>query len=336
MPHTIDTDLYRFREQEPHEHGFAKVFDTELLPLLQQAEVARRALAQKIKNRMAFSTILVLIFLLVVEWTWGVGAMPLATIIGLSVLAVTVLPAFRYTCFYKREIYPIVARFLGLEYRPEGLNLLNKVDVKWTNRYISRLPFVRPHASGVLPFTAGLVGEDGFTGTLNGIPLSFEEIHLIGDKSTDFTFGFRAIAVLVELPVMLKGRVFVKSDRGVANWTHGKFPDMKTIRFDDTTFEAQYEVFAEDDAEARALLTQEAREVLMEMSALFDHRSIRLSFRGQEMFMVIPVKHNLFEVTSLFRSALLPGDIRLLLKKTWMLERLVGTLGQNLRGKPAA
>ncbi|MBI1364214.1 MAG: DUF3137 domain-containing protein [Proteobacteria bacterium] len=328
MAHTIDTELYRFTENEPHERGFAKVFDEEILPVLKEAELTRRRMVFKLQKRLGIASVVVLAWLLGAELMWGVGAMPLATIVGLSGLAVAIMPAFRYQCFYKREVYPVVARHLGLEYFPDGLNLLNMVDVKWTNRYISRLTFLRPHASGVLPFTIGLTGEDGFKGTFNGIPLAFEEIHMLGDRSVDLTFGFRAIAVLVTLPAQLGNRVFVKADRGFANWTHGKFPGMDTIRFDDDAFEEQYEVFAEDEAEARALLTPEARRILTEVAHLFGKSSIKLSFRGQEMFMVIPVRHNLFEVTTMFRSALLPGDIRLLLKKTAMLEQLVAALGR--------
>lgn len=77
----------------------------------------------------------------------------------------------------------------------------------------------------------------------------------------------------------------------------------KMIKLEDVVFSKKWNIFADDQVEARCILTPALMERLLEIKSLFKGELLNFSFFDNQLLISLPGA-NMFETTSLFRSAL--------------------------------
>jgi hypothetical protein len=81
-------------------------------------------------------------------------------------------------------------------------------------------------------------------------------------------------------------------------------PNMSKVIFENPEFNKKFKVYATDQVEARYLLTTVFMENVMKLKQLYHGKTVDLSFFDNNVLIAISTSKNMFETTSLFRSAL--------------------------------
>ena len=115
------------------------------------------------------------------------------------------------------------------------------------------------------------VGDDYFTGVYDGVGISIGEEKLLkvrrdsqNKESTRKVFG--GICILFEMNKKFKGRTVVLKDRGTFGNAFTKIQGLQTVRLEDSVFEKFFEVYSDDQIEARYLLTTGFMERMLKLN----------------------------------------------------------------------
>ena len=107
---------------------------------------------------------------------------------------------------------------------------------------------------------------------------------------------------LLQLNKKFEGKTVVLKDSGWLN-LFKKIGWPERVKLEDVSFERQFEVFSDNQIEARYLLTTAFMERMSEVKKAFQGKNIQFSFFNNKLLIAIETNHNMFEVSSLFRRA---------------------------------
>ena len=150
-------------------------------------------------------------------------------------------------------------------------------------------------------------GDDLFVGRYKDVEITISEERLktetIRGKRRHVETVFKGIMVLLGMNKKFKGQTVVKKDRG---WLMNKFlrhRGSKTIKLEDVVFEKQFEVFSDDQIEARYLLTTGFMDRMVRLRDTFNSKKMEFSFFENKLFVAVSTGKNMFETSSIFKSS---------------------------------
>jgi len=146
-----------------------------------------------------------------------------------------------YHRLYKNRVLPVLAARLGdLTYREAQ------------SHEIQKLRELR-----ILPEFDAVLAEDEISGTHHGMPLKVVEARLQRRSGDSTQTVFDGLLIELTLPRALTGTTAVLSDQGLLGNLKGRWRSgaMQPVRLEDPRFEQRFEVYSDDQVEARALLT---------------------------------------------------------------------------------
>lgn len=285
---------------------FPRIFQDELQPALRANEAARLKAADQAK-----------------KMTWLGG---LVGVIG----AVLGLALFRVPQF------AIVAGVVGFGVAGAGRGPLNRIAKQAKAMLISpvaekfNLIFTaQPGAQNTINdiFQAGLLPrwdrsefEDRITGTRHGVQFEFFESHLEqrrttrdqnGRTRTRWVTSFRGQCLRFRFHKQFHSRTLVLRDAGILN-RFGGGSGLERARLESPSFEKAFEVYTNDQVEARFLLTPDLMLRLTELEKVFHGGALRCAFIDGEMLVALE-GGDLFEPGSMFTPLDNPDRIRELL-----------------------
>ena len=127
------------------------------------------------------------------------------------------------------------------------------------------------------------------------------------------------------------GKTVVKKDSGtVGNWFK-KSTSLKKVKLEDPNFEKMFEVYSDDQVEARYLLTVTFIERLKELVENFGGKSIQCCFYNNKLLMMIPIEKDLFETGSIYEAEDFIDDSKSLLKELSLIFNIIDTLKLNMK-----
>ena len=190
---------------------------------------------------------------------------------------------------------------------------------------------------------AGVVGhynrsklEDLFTGRHRGTGFRMVEAKLRhasrGRRRSGSRTVFKGVLFDIEVPKPFAGRVLLTADKGgLVNRMEGffrdKFTGMAPVSFEHAAFEARYEVYAEDAAAARVLMTPALLDSLVALCQAADKEALRAAFTDGRFLLALPNSGNLFEIGRLHRSLEhLEADVKALLDQVTLPHRVIDYL----------
>jgi len=184
-------------------------------------------------------------------------------------------------------------------------------------------------------------GEDLVSGKIEKTQVEFCELHT-QDRQTDhkgrttYVTIFKGLFFIADFNKHFTGQTYVLSDFGerflgffgklMQNINVGR-PDV--VRLEDPEFEKIFVVYSSDEVEARYILSTSFMERLVEFRKKMDC-SVQLSFVGNNMYMAIPMKKNLFE-PSLRRTVMNFEDIKEYYKQILFCTSIVDEMNLNTR-----
>ena len=212
------------------------------------------------------------------------GAGVTVLVMGLIYAWVT-QPKRDYTKAYKMQLMPkIVEAFGNFKY-----NLKGKIDDA----------LMKP--SKILPRYDKYKSEDHFEGHYKGSHIQFCEINLKqrrrSRKRTRYVSVFKGLAILLES----KNRTFyghtilTKDSSKLMEWFKEKSSDLKRANLVDPEFEDMFDVYTNDQVEARYLVDPKIMEQLKKLSTLYNGKSLSAAYYDQKFLILIESKENHFE-----------------------------------------
>ena len=102
------------------------------------------------------------------------------------------------------------------------------------------------------------------------------------------------------------------------------------VKLEDPIFEKMFEVYSDDQVEARYLLTVTFIERLKELVENFGGKSIQCCFYNNKLLMMIPIEKDMFEPGSIYEAEDFIDDSKSLLKELSLIFSIIDTLKLNM------
>lgn len=298
------------KQQKPSLNDF---YDTHISGVETEFEEGRKEAIRKFWFRLTISILLIgsaLVGLLTVQRAGYIEQNGGNALTLFSCLFTTLVIAYTWTnaalnhykCSVKDVILPMVFNYFG-----ENFYYARHSELK-----VSDLV-----ASEIIPSYTIAPSEDYVTGSYRGVEVEMMETQLI--KQINLGKGrryprkiFQGIIIRLEMNKSFNSHTIVEQDSGfIKNW----FKKMrhksmfKKVKLEDTVFEKQFEVYSNDQVDARYLLSPSFMNRLTKLQNVFDGSEIKASFYGKSLLMMIASKADRFEPTSAFKAFDLRKDV---------------------------
>lgn len=149
--------------------------------------------------------------------------------------------------------------------------------------------------------------DDVFRGKINDVPIEIDEIHLQkrrtsrhkGRKKTTYVTIFRGVFITLDMNKNFNGKTIIKPD----SWRHASpVANLKHTTLEDVVFEKKFDVFTDDEIEARYLITTSFMERLVNVKTAFKAKKTSCAFHEDKLLIALETKKDLFEIRSINES----------------------------------
>ncbi len=149
--------------------------------------------------------------------------------------------------------------------------------------------------------------DDVFTGSVKDVPLEIAELKYVrivrhtdsdGRTRTSEDTVWKGVLVQFKMNKNFSGHTIVKPDALIKNLG---FSRLKHTTLEDVVFEKKFDVFTDDEVEARYLLTTTFMERLTNIKTAFNAQNISCAFYQDKLILAIGTDRDLFSVASLFK-----------------------------------
>ena len=320
-----------FPEEKDYEIGFSDHYNKYLKDKVERFEENRISTLKEARKRLIiwlfyiFFTSFIVYFLYknFLELNRDIVAFTTLILVSIGVAAPffwIFSPIWSYEENIKKEIFPNVLNFFGdFKYHIE-----TKKSVK------------EYYATELIPKHDTEIAEDHIVGTYKEIKIDLFETKLSKDSdensSTTLNTVFDGIIVELSMNKSFSGKTVVKKDIGtVGNWFIKKSTSLKKVKLEDPNFEKMFEVYSDDQVEARYLLTVTFIERLKELVENFGGKSIQCCFYNNKLLMMIPIEKDMFEPGSIYEAEDFIDDSKSLLKELSLIFNIIDTLKLNMK-----
>lgn len=299
---------------------FDGYYEERLLPLLEKSEKFRGKYLHNFWLLFSFAVILYpLIIFALLQANWSENSDQTGIILTVSALVAAVVtgPIYKYKKLAKESgIMKEFASFFGtFEYEFE--RTLSDELLKNSNLFGS--------------YTDNS-GDDYFYGTYKDVGITIAEEKLQKEvyvnKRRRKIKVFKGICVLLNMNKPFKGRTVVLKDGGILN-VFKRVSGLEKVRLEDLLFEKIFEVFSDDQIEARYLLTTAFMERALKLRDLFGGKSIQFSFFEDKLLFAIPTSQDMFEACSFFKSTINKPKVDLVFDQFYTVFLIIDILKLN-------
>ena len=148
-------------------------------------------------------------------------------------------------------------------------------------------------------------GDDYFSGIYLNTKMTISEEDLtyitIRDKKLHVKQIFKGIIIQLEMNKNFSSKTVVFKDKGIFNFLQ-QSGGLQKVALEDSIFEKEFEVYSNDQLEARYLLTTAFMERMLAVRNAYKTNKIQFSFFDNSLLIAINTPKNMFESTSLFRK----------------------------------
>lgn len=244
------------------------------------------------KEEFIYGAIMVVLYLTVIpkdiftvpEWYGKI----ISAIMGIYILFHThiFMPVTNFNDDTKRKVQQKIISFFG--------------DFKYKHQHT--LPSITLQESHLFHSFHTQDGDDYFFGTYHGVDITVSEETLITGHGKNKHNVFSGIIIELSMNKNFNGQtvVFAKSFFRLPRST----PKMSQVILEDPGFNKKFKVYTTDQVEARYLLTTVFMENVIKLKEMYHGKTVEMSFFDNNVLIAIPTTKDMFETTSLFRSAL--------------------------------
>lgn len=279
---------------------FDALYKARIEPLFAAGETDRKAAVATFNQRIVIGAPIALALGVAVFFYFNefFAGLIVGAIAGVIAFTVAYLPLQKLSDRIKDASLNAIAEAIGVTYRGSGEppGALNRF------RTLNLLPsYDRSHF------------EDFFHGERRGCAFDLCEAKLEderrdkdGDK--DYVTVFSGQIIRIAFPKKFNGITVVKRDAWVFNALRG-MGELKRVGLGDATFEKAFEVYSNDQVEARYLVHLVFMERLIELEKAYNGRRIRCGFQDGDLLIAVE-GDNKFEIGDMFKPLADPARAR--------------------------
>jgi len=208
-------------------------------------------------------------------------------------------PKRAYAKAYKKKILPSVAKLFGpFSYDVDG-----------------EIPMDELEPSKIIPHHHRYKSEDHFSGVYKGTKIRFAEIHLEerrrSRRRTYYVTVFKGLAVLISMKNknFLGHTILVKNAGKIVEWFKEKTDGLKRANLVDPVFEKMFDVYTNDQVEARYLVDPKIIDRYKDMEEIYEADDVSAAYYNNELLVLLSSDKNLFEPAGLEVKATKPGSV---------------------------
>lgn len=208
-------------------------------------------------------------------------------------------PKRQYAKEYKQRILPAIAKLFG----------------DFTYTVGGSIPIGSMEPSKILPRHDRYTSEDHFRGKYKGVGIEFNEMTLKqrrrSGKKTHYVTVFSGLAILIDLKTKrFFGHTIMDKEQGkLGEWFKEKSLKMKRADLVDPEFEKIFDVYTNDQVEARYLIDPIMIEKLKGLYQEYKGEKMAVAFYESKMLILIASNHNHFEPADLHIPATDPQSV---------------------------
>lgn len=293
--------------------GFDSFYKLKILPLLIDAQIQRKAAIRKFLWFPAIAFPLGFVFDAFQESE--------SFLFGFGTFAALFICCFAGAIFWvllnnaiKGEVLPEICRFLDLEY---SLTTTGRIGPK------------RFRELDLLPKWDKINLEDEISGRYRDVEITLLEAKLteivqsMGDDEDreERRVVFQGLLIECDFPKSFKGTTTVLSDRLLKGFRKGE-----RVRLEDPEFESRYDVFSDDQVEARFLLTPLFMERIKELDQTSNCVGLQMAFADDKLRLALRMSRDQFEIVSLRKSLVDKQQIKAVAEQICIIFDIVETL----------
>ena len=302
---------------------FEKYYEENILPRLQQLE----------KTRKKYLYIFIIMLICVSIWVYYTGVdfvQGLENIttgeggwkgaIGAFMVLILCWPMLSYYHRSKESLLPLIANFFG--------------EFKYT--YSEMLPIGLMDSSLLFRTKGQMRGEDCFTGIYEDVSVQIMEYRLYilerrynreqNIREETYVPKERGLIFYADMNKSFEGQTIVVKDKGLFN-VFSKYKNMERVGLESPEFEKKFEVYSDNQIEARYILTTVMLEYMEKLQETFS--LIEFSFFQQHVLIKIKTKKNTFECSNFFLSIIDKKRILKNFDEMYLLFTIITTLKLN-------
>ena len=313
-------DYRNDKEYKALKSRFDAYYADKILPLVMKNEKIRAKYVRNFWILFAFATVIYpLILGLIFQINWSENAPNIGIFISISSLFMIVVSGPIYAYKKKAKLSGIMKEFASFfgtfEYEFERT-----------------LPDDLLEYSHIFKGYDRNIGDDFFIGTYNevGITIAEEKLQkrVYVNKHTKYVNVFKGICILLDMNKPFKGRTVVLKDGGILN-TFKRISNMQRVQLEDLLFEKIFEVFSDDQIEARYLLTTAFMERVLKLRDLFGGKDIQFSFFNDKLLFAINTAQDMFEPCAFFKNNLNKAQVDLVFEQFYLVFSIIDILKLN-------
>jgi len=296
---------------------FAGYYKEKILPILQPLERKRK----KMLYILMITSPLVILWLIFAVNRMTNPETQIGAFYGLSMcFAILVLffPMLNYYRQSKESLLPLIAGFFG--------DFTYGYQKGISEQLLARSKIIKTHDS--------LQTDDCFFGVYDNTDVSIMEYALYQIRHIQTNQGSRdtktksggGVIFIARMNKKFKGQTIIVKDKGLLN-CFTRYKNLQRVGLESPEFEKKYEVYSDDQIEARYLLTPVMLEYMLEIRKNFP--KITYSFFDESIFINIETNKNLFECSSFFRSVINKKRIEQNFKDLYCLFSIIRILRLN-------
>ncbi len=318
----------------PWEQGFAAVFARDIAPGLQVQEVSRLRAVALLWKLEGGVVVLAVITWLIMSWTdahWAVQWVLLPLLAIFLGWFASRVPHLLYREGLRELVMPPICAFLGgLTYQRRGEG--GGIDPK-------RLMDV-----GLIPPASRFTLEDYFAGRWRDLAWEMVELRVIRETSGSSSGGkstrtvYRGLLLRMLVPVTFQGVVVVSRDYGKLGnelaALAGLGRSLARVPLPPGAFEEHFEVRSDGQAKLDELLTEPVLAALLQLDQTRGGKGLTAAFVDGACFVALPLRQDLFEFGSLFRSTYkVAADLHEILFQATLPRRIIDALNGEAPAK---
>ena len=247
------------------------------------------------------------------------------------------IPAEGLIIFISLFISIVLAQALNALYRRAGKamfveGMAETAGLTYDENGVFGIGEVKKHK--IIPAHNAAEVEDGFSGTVHGVPVSFQEVRLSDiqqaagyeNNRRDFT-AFWGMIIRIRLHKRMEGHTIVVPRAGLQALFRGRLEGFEAVRVA-AKFEKTYSVMATDQVEARVVLDPAFMERFLAAGEIMKARWMEVSFLDNEIVFAVQRFRPLFEVGHIWQ-AVTPEYLRKLADHIDVVDRMIEALKLN-------
>lgn len=151
---------------------------------------------------------------------------------------------------------------------------------------------------GLFPDFTSSTTDDAFRGSYKDVNIEIIEGEFIKGSGRNSSTVFKGLLIKLDMNKNFKGHTLLMEDK---LFHKSPLSNLRHTELEDVKFEKRYDVFTDDEIEARYILTPTFMERLTAIKTAFKCKSVRCAFYQNKLFIAMKTDKDLFSLGSLIK-----------------------------------